>query len=194
MRISDWSSDVCSSDLNLIGARIVALLDHGHATLDPFVTGATVWMAHHLESRKRPDADRTVRRRMDRVDIWTSQIEQKGRDMADLATQTAITVAAPELDVVGSLAAAAAGGDTAEITPGAFFVLNNGSGVTVTATFATPGTKDGLAIADATMAVLAGDVGIMPLANVFRQSTGRATGPYHALTTDPGDRTSVVQG
>src|SRR3546814_4117336 len=86
--------------------------------------------------------------------------------MADLATQTAITVAAPELDVVGSLAAAAAGGDTAEITPGAFFVLNNGSGVTVTATFATPGTKDGLAIADATMAVLAGDVGIMPLANV----------------------------
>src|SRR3546814_10889313 len=93
--------------------------------------------------------------------------------MADLATQTAITVAAPELDVVGSLAAAAAGGDTAEITPGAFFVLNNGSGVTVTATFATPGTKDGLAIADATMAVLAGDVGIMPLANVFRQSTGR---------------------
>src|SRR3546814_19691453 len=77
MRISDWSSDVCSSDLvndpssqvhNLIGARIVALLDHGHATLDPFVTGATVWMAHHLESRKMPDADRTVRRRMDRVD------------------------------------------------------------------------------------------------------------------------------
>src|SRR3546814_2967123 len=100
--------------------------------------------------------------------------------MADLATQTAITVAAPELDVVGSLAAAAAGGDTAEITPGAFFVLNNGSGVTVTATFATPGTKDGLAIADATMAVLAGDVGIMPLANVFRQSTGRANVTYRS--------------
>src|SRR3546814_15304357 len=79
MRISDWSSDVCSSDLNLIGARIVALLDHGHATLDPFVTGATVWMAHHLESRKMPDADRTVRRRMDRVDIWTSQIRSEER-------------------------------------------------------------------------------------------------------------------
>lgn len=58
---------------NLIGARIVALLDHGHATLNPFVTGSTVWMIHHLESRKMPDADRTVRRRMDRVDIWTSQ-------------------------------------------------------------------------------------------------------------------------
>jgi hypothetical protein len=58
---------------NLIGARIVALLDHGHKTLDPFVAGSTVWMVQHLESRKMPDADRSVRRRMDRVDIWTSQ-------------------------------------------------------------------------------------------------------------------------
>lgn len=103
--------------------------------------------------------------------------------MADLTTQPAITVAAPELDVVGSLAAAAVGGDTAEIAPGAFFVLNNGSGSTVTATFATPGTKNGLAIADATMAVLAGDVGIMPLSNIFRQTTGRANVTYSAVTT-----------
>jgi len=58
---------------HLIGARIVALLDHGHATLDPFVTGANVWMVRHVESRKMPDADRSVRRRMDRVDIFTSQ-------------------------------------------------------------------------------------------------------------------------
>lgn len=102
--------------------------------------------------------------------------------MADLTTSTA-TVADPELDVVGSLVAAASGGDTAEITPGAIFVLNNGSGSTVTATFATPGTKDGLAISDATMAVLAGDIGIMPLANVFRQATGRANVTYSAVTT-----------
>lgn len=58
---------------HLIGARIVALLDHGHKTLDPFVAGSTVWMVQHLESRKMPDADRSVRRRLDRVDIWTSQ-------------------------------------------------------------------------------------------------------------------------
>lgn len=58
---------------NKIGARIVALLDHGHKTLDPFVTGSTVWMVRHMESRKMPDADRSVRRRMDRVDIFTSQ-------------------------------------------------------------------------------------------------------------------------
>lgn len=61
---------------NVIGARIVELLDHGHRTLDPFVAGTTVWMVQHLESRKMPDADRSVRRRMDRVDIWTSQISQ----------------------------------------------------------------------------------------------------------------------
>lgn len=102
--------------------------------------------------------------------------------MADLTTST-IAVADPELDLVGSLAAAASGGDTAEITTGAFFVLNNGSGSTVTATFATPGTRNGLAIADATMAVLAGDVGIMPLASVFRQATGRANVTYSAVTT-----------
>src|SRR3546814_11363794 len=87
-------NDPSSQVHNLIGARIVALLDHGHATLDPFVTGATVWMAHHLESRKMPDADRTVRRRMDRVDLWTSPSEPQGRDMADLATQNPTTVPA----------------------------------------------------------------------------------------------------
>lgn len=103
--------------------------------------------------------------------------------MADLTTQPAITVAVPELDVVGSLAAAAVGGDTAEIRSGAFFVLNNGSGSTVTATFATPGTVSGLAIAEATMAVLAGDVGIMPLSNIFRQTTGRANVTYSAVTS-----------
>jgi hypothetical protein len=58
---------------NLIGARIVALLDHGHKTLDPFVTGTTIWMVRHIESRKMPDNDRSVRRRLDRVDIFTSQ-------------------------------------------------------------------------------------------------------------------------
>jgi hypothetical protein len=102
--------------------------------------------------------------------------------MADLTTQN-ITIAAPELDLVGSLAAAAVGGDTAEITPNSVFVLNNGSAGTITATFATPGTVNGLAIAEATMAVLAGDVGVMPLANVFRQSTGRANVTYSGVTT-----------
>lgn len=58
---------------NLIGARIVALLDHGHRTLNPFVSGHTVWMVHIDETRKLPDADRSVRHRMDTVSIWTCQ-------------------------------------------------------------------------------------------------------------------------
>lgn len=58
---------------NAVGARVMALLDHGHKTLDPHVTGHTIWMVRHIESRKVPDADRSVRHRLDVVDIWTSQ-------------------------------------------------------------------------------------------------------------------------
>lgn len=103
--------------------------------------------------------------------------------MADLTTNTAISVADPELDALGALVAAASGGDTAEIRDGAFLVVNNGSGSTVTVTVATPGTVKGLAIGQATMAILAGDVGIMPLTNIFRQTTGRANITYSAVTT-----------
>lgn len=103
--------------------------------------------------------------------------------MADLTTQATLTAAAPALDVLGVLVAAASGGDTTEILPGAFFVLNNASGSTVTATFATPGTVEGLAIGQGTMAVLAGDVGIMPLRNIYRQTTGRCNVTYSAVTS-----------
>jgi hypothetical protein len=102
--------------------------------------------------------------------------------MADLTTTT-ITVADPELDIDGFLVAAASGGDTAEIADGGFFILKNASGGTITATFATPGTKDGLAISEATMAVLAGDYGIMPMSNIFRQATGRCNVTYSGVTT-----------
>lgn len=60
---------------NVIGARIMALLDHGHSTLDPFVVGHRVWMIHHEQSRKVPEGDRSVRHRIDRVSIWTSNTE-----------------------------------------------------------------------------------------------------------------------
>lgn len=58
---------------NTVGARIVALLDHGHRNLDPHVTGHNIWMVRHIETRKVPDGDRSVRHRLDVVDIWTSQ-------------------------------------------------------------------------------------------------------------------------
>jgi hypothetical protein len=102
--------------------------------------------------------------------------------MADLTTST-VTIASPKLDLAAALTAAAAGGDTAEIAPGAFFVLNNASAGTITATFVTPGTKDGLAIADATMAVTAGKIGVMPMSNLFRQATGRCNVTYSGVTT-----------
>jgi len=57
---------------NNIGARIMALLDRAHNTLDPFVEGHTVWMTRHRESRKVNDQDRSVRHRVDTVDIWTT--------------------------------------------------------------------------------------------------------------------------
>jgi hypothetical protein len=59
---------------NEVGARIIALLDHGHRTLDPFVQGHSVWMIRHEEARKvAVPEDRTVRHRIDRVSVWTSQ-------------------------------------------------------------------------------------------------------------------------
>lgn len=103
--------------------------------------------------------------------------------MADLTTSAAITVAVPKLDLVAALTAAAAGGDTAEIGDNYFFVLNNGSGGTITATFDTPGTVNGLAISNATMAVLAGKIGVMPMSNIFRQTTGRCNVTYSGVTS-----------
>lgn len=58
---------------NLIGGRIIALFDHQHSTLDALVEGHTVWMVHHEEGRMVPEKDRSVRHRIDRVTIWTSQ-------------------------------------------------------------------------------------------------------------------------
>lgn len=60
-------------DENTIGARIVALLDHQHQALDPYVEGHTVWMVRHQETRHVPEADRSMRHRIDRVSVWTSQ-------------------------------------------------------------------------------------------------------------------------
>src|SRR3546814_12155790 len=42
MRISDWSSDVCSSDLRAVGAAVEAALDHQPLDLAAGVPGAVV--------------------------------------------------------------------------------------------------------------------------------------------------------
>lgn len=102
--------------------------------------------------------------------------------MAALTTQT-ISVATGLLDTGAALAAAASGGDTAEVGPGKFFVVLNGDASSKTVTIATAGTVSGLAIADGSYAVAAGDTCIIPLANVFRGSTGRASITYSAVTS-----------
>lgn len=81
-----------------------------------------------------------------------------------------------------------ANGDTCEVgTQNLFYVLKNGGGVSTTATFTTPGSVDGLAIADATLTVAAGDYGIMPLPMLLRGSNNRATiATFTATTTVSG--------
>jgi hypothetical protein len=58
---------------NIIGGRIIAILDHQHRVLDTFVDGHKVWMVHHEEGRQVPEKDRSVRHRIDRISVWTSQ-------------------------------------------------------------------------------------------------------------------------
>lgn len=104
--------------------------------------------------------------------------------MAALATIDVATVAGqPDLD--GDLAAAAAGGDTAEVGGGYFLLaLNSHATDPRTVTIATPGTVDGHAIADATLVLAALNYGIIPLTNVFRGTNGRAALTYSDAAAD----------
>lgn len=102
--------------------------------------------------------------------------------MADL-NLVAVPVATGVLDVAAQAVAAASGGDTAPVGPNRFLYVNNGDASSKTVTVATPGTVSGLAVADASMAVAAGDHAIIPLANVYRGATGRAAITYSAVTS-----------
>lgn len=57
---------------NKVGERLVALLDNGEHTLNPYVQGHKVWMVKHVSSRTVDEDQRSVRHRVDRVNIWTS--------------------------------------------------------------------------------------------------------------------------
>jgi hypothetical protein len=86
-----------------------------------------------------------------------------------------------------------ANGDTCEVgTSNLFYVMNNGSGSTVTATISTPGSVNGLAIADATLAVPTLKLGLIPLTMLFRGATGRATITFSATTTVTGGVVRLV--
>lgn len=102
--------------------------------------------------------------------------------MADLSLVT-VPVSTGIADVAAQATAAAAGGDTAPVGPGRFLYINNADASSKTVTIATPGTVNGHAIADASVAVGAGDHAIIPLHNVYRGATGRAAITYSAVTS-----------
>jgi hypothetical protein len=102
--------------------------------------------------------------------------------MADLVTVDCTTAAGiTDLDDIDT--AASATGDTAEVGPGIFLYVNNADDQTNTVTIATPGTVDGHAIADATLAVLTLDRGLIPLTDIFRGANGRASITYNDVTS-----------
>ncbi|WP_156722666.1 hypothetical protein [Streptomyces apocyni] len=102
--------------------------------------------------------------------------------MADLSLTT-VPVDAGIADVAGQAAAADAGGDTAPVGPHRFLYVANADASPHTVTVATPGTVKGLAVADASLVVAAGDHGILPLNNVYRGATGRAAITYDDVTS-----------
>lgn len=85
-------------------------------------------------------------------------------------------------DLAAAAVAATELGDTAPVGPGRFLAVMNGDAAPHTVTVVTPGTVSGLAIPDATLVVAAGDTGLLPLAPLFRSTSGRATITYDAVT------------
>jgi hypothetical protein len=82
------------------------------------------------------------------------------------------------------LVAATGGGDTAPTGKGVLLAVKNGDASDHTVTMATPGTVDGLAIADRTITVTAGQTILIPLTDRYRDpSTGRAALTYDGVTS-----------
>jgi hypothetical protein len=82
-----------------------------------------------------------------------------------------------------TLAAAAGGGDTCPAGDGTFLEANNASVASITITLATPGTVDGLAIADRAVVVPAGERWKIPVPRVFAGADGRCVITYSGVTT-----------
>jgi len=81
-----------------------------------------------------------------------------------------------------TLAAAASGGDTCPAGPGVFLEVANGAAEAVTVTLATPGTVEGLAIADREVEVPAGETWKIPVPRIFAKADGRCDITYSSVT------------
>lgn len=71
--LHSWGKARSAKAVNEIGALLVATLDLQAAALDAVTSGVTVWMVHHEFSQTLRDPDRTIRHRIDRFRIYTSQ-------------------------------------------------------------------------------------------------------------------------
>lgn len=90
----------------------------------------------------------------------------------------------PVTGVAPTMATASSGGDKVRTGPGIFILVDNGSASSVTVTLATPGTVDGLAISDRTVAVPAGEQRAIAVTGLYRDpSDGLAHITWSA--TDP---------
>ncbi|MFJ6729991.1 hypothetical protein ACIQPQ_34340 [Streptomyces sp. NPDC091281] len=82
------------------------------------------------------------------------------------------------------LVSAAGGGDTAQTGAGVVLAVKNADAGSHTVTVATPGTVDGLAVADRAVAVAAGQTMLIPLTDRYRNpGTGRAAISYDGVTS-----------
>lgn len=82
-----------------------------------------------------------------------------------------------------ALVAASGGGDTCAAGDGVFLEVNNGSGASVTVTLATPGTVEGLAIADRAVVIPAGERWKIPVPRLFAKADGQCDVTYSSATT-----------
>lgn len=100
--------------------------------------------------------------------------------MAELTVQT-VTRASDGLEP--TYAAASGGGDTVQVVTNLFLHIKNGDASSHTVTVVTPGTVAGLAIADLTATIPAGEERMIgPIDQNFRASNGLASITYDAAT------------
>ena len=68
-----WTEAEGFKSANAIGARLVALLWHRHADLDPLVAGHVVWRVDHEFAQTLLDPQPGIRHRVDRFRVWTKE-------------------------------------------------------------------------------------------------------------------------
>ncbi|MFZ4143389.1 hypothetical protein ACOZDZ_22055 [Streptomyces griseoincarnatus] len=93
------------------------------------------------------------------------------------------TTVAPLTGAAVTYTAAAGGGDTCQTGAGVLLLVKNDDASSHTVTLVTPGTVNGLAIADRAIAVAAGTEVAIPVTSDYRNpATGRASITYDGVT------------